>query len=329
MSTLRQDRKNLRKQRAVRHDNQKYRQALDTIALLEKEVKAYQVLSVAPSRRVIKLKRGDTNVSQATAITIASDWHIDEIVKPSTVNGLNKFNPEIAKKRADKYWQKVVQLTERNRGDTTIENLVLVLGGDFISGNIHEELLANTSMRPVEAILFAQDLLDSGIRYLKENGGFTKIVVICKIGNHARITAKTHYANRNGNSLELALYQNLAKHHPDLDWIIEESYLTHYTVYGKVIRCHHGDSIRYLGGVGGLAVPMTRAYYQWNMTEPADINLMGHFHSYIPGYNTVNGSLIGYNAYAQANKFSYQPPIQAYLLLDAKRGITIHAPILV
>lgn len=329
MSTFKQDRKNLRKQRTVRYDNKKYRDALDAVDTLEKELKAYQVLSTSPSRRVVRPRPGSRFVSQATVITIASDWHVDEIVRPSTVNGKNKYNPEIAKLRADKYWRKVVQLTERNRGDTIIENLVLVLGGDFISGNIHEELLANTSMRPVEAILFAQDLLDSGLRFLKENGGFKKIAVICKMGNHARITKKTHFANRNGNSLEFAMYQNLAKRHEDLDWIIEDSYLTYYTVYGKVIRCHHGDSIRYLGGVGGLSVPMKRAYYQWNLTTKADLNICGHFHQYTPGYDTVNGSLIGFNAFAEANKFEFQPPIQAYMLFDSRRGVTIHAPILV
>jgi hypothetical protein len=327
--TFKQDRKKLRRQRAVRHDNKKYREALDAIDVLEKELKAYQVLSVAPSRRVIKRKRGDPNVSQATAIAMASDWHVDEIVKPSTVQGKNAYNPDVAKKRATKFWQKIVQLTDRNRADTTIDNLLLVLGGDFISSNIHEELLANTSMRPMEAIMFAQDLLDAVLRFLNEHGNFNQIVIICKMGNHSRITKKTHYANRNGNSLEWAMYQNLAKRFPEFKWVIEDSYLTYYTVYDFVIRTHHGDTLRYLGGVGGIYPSMLRSYYQWNLTRKADINMMGHFHSYIPGYNTVNGSLIGYNAFAEAFKFEHQPPIQAYLLLDARRGITIHAPILV
>lgn len=329
MSTFKQDRGKLRRQRTIRHNNKKYRDALDAVDMLEKELKAYQVLSVAPSRRVIKRKLGDPNISQATVIAVASDWHVDEIVMPRTVQGKNKYNPDVAKKRAYKFWQKIVQLTDRNRADTTIENLLLVLGGDFISGNIHEELLANTSMRPVEAIMYAQDLLDAGLRYLDEHGNFNQIVVICKMGNHARITKKTHYANRNGNSLEFAMYHNLAKRHPDFKWVIEDSYLTYYQVYDMVIRSHHGDSLRYYGGVGGLEVPMKRAYYQWNMTRHADVNIMGHFHQYIPGYSTVNGSLIGYNAFAEAFKFECQPPIQAYMLLDARRGITVHSPILV
>jgi len=302
----------------------KYKRALRTINRLEKDTQANTELLVPPSKRVIKLARGNPNASQATAIVMASDWHIEEVVKPSTVQMRNKYNPDIAQERADRMWQKTVMLTNRQRFDTRVDNLVLILGGDFISGSIHEELLQNNAMPPMEAILFAQDLLDSGIRHLKEHGGFKRIVVVCKSGNHGRITGKTYHAGREGNSLEWAMYQNLAKRHQDLEWVIEDSYLTYYTVYGKVLRIHHGDAIRYMGGVGGLEIPMKRAYYQWNMTEQAD-----HYHSYMPGYNTVNGSLIGYNAYAAQNKFAYQPPMQAYILLDAKKGITTHAPILV
>ena len=310
----------------------KYKHALRMINRLEKDTQATAGLVVPPSKRVIKTARGNQSASQATAIVMASDWHVEEVVKPSTVQMRNKYNPDIAEKRADTFWKKIVLLTTRNRSDTRIDNLLLILGGDFISGSIHDELLENNALPPMEAVLFAQDLLDTGIRFLKENGGFKKIVVLCKDGNHGRMGyagSKIRHATRTGNSLEWAMYQNLAKRHEDLEWVIEDSYLTYYKVYNNTLRVHHGDAIRYIGGVGGLEVPMKRAYYQWNMTEQADINLMGHYHCYMPGYNTVNGSLIGYNAYAAQNKFAYQPPAQAFLLLDAKRGVTVHSPILV
>lgn len=332
MSTVKEDREHLRDKELGRHNNRKYREALKVIGELEAELDAYKAVSVPPSKRVIRQKRGNPKTSQATVIAFASDWHVEEVVKPTTIQMLNKFNPTIAEKRAARYWRKLIQLTERNKSDTTIENLVLVLGGDFITGSIHDELMETNALEPMQAILFAQDLLDAGIRYVKESGTFKRIVVICKDGNHGRMGyagSKIRNASRTGNSLEWAMYQNLAKRHPDLEWVIEDGYLTYYKVYGKMLRLHHGDAIRYLGGVGGLEIPMKRAYYQWNMTEPADINIMGHYHSYMPGYNTVNGSLIGYNAYAANNKFAYQPPMQAFMLLDKDLGVTIHAPILV
>jgi hypothetical protein len=332
MSTLKDDRKHLRDRELGRHNDRKYKEALRTIHALEREVEAYRAVSVPPSKRNIKRLPGHAHTSQATAIAIASDFHIEEVVKPSTVQGKNKYNPDIAQERVDTFARKLVRLTARNRFDTTVDNLVLILGGDFISGSIHEELAETNALAPMEAILLAQDMLDACIRYIKENGEYKRIVVICKDGNHGKMGyagTKIRHASRTGNSLEWAMYQNLSKRHPDIEWIIEDSYLTYYKVYDKVLRIHHGDAIRYLGGVGGLEIPMKRAYYQWNMTEPADINICGHFHQYMPGYNTVNGSLIGYNAYAAQNKFAYQPPMQAFLLLEASKGIVVHSPILV
>lgn len=329
MSELEDDVVHVQDKELGRYNNRKYKDAIKEIARLNRELDAYQVISVPPSKRRIPKPRKKKRESVATVVAMASDWHIDELVRPSTVQGRNKFDPDIAKKRAWKFFTKLVLLTDRNRMDTTIKDLVLVLGGDFISGNIHEELLENTSMRPLEAIMFAQDLIAEGLRYLETYGEFDRIVVICKDGNHGRITQKIRHQSRAQNSLEWAMYHNLAKTFDDMEWIIEDSYLTYYTIYDEVLRIHHGDAIRYAGGVGGLEIPMKRRYYQWNMTEPAHINLMGHYHSYTTGYNTVNGSLIGYNAYAAKFGFEAQPPIQAYILLDADKGITQHSPILV
>jgi hypothetical protein len=41
-----------------------------------------------------------------------------------------------------------------------------------------------------------------------------------------------------------------------------------------------------------------------------------------------NGSLVGYNAYAIRNKFSFEQPKQQLLLIDKKRGRTFSCPIL-
>ena len=43
--------------------------------------------------------------SQACPVLLASDWHIDERVDPETVNGRNKYNPDIARERATRFFQ--------------------------------------------------------------------------------------------------------------------------------------------------------------------------------------------------------------------------------
>jgi len=42
----------------------------------------------------------------------------------------------------------------------------------------------------------------------------------------------------------------------------------------------------------------------------------------------VNGSLIGYNAFALSIKAEYEPPSQAFFLIDKKRFRSVTIPIL-
>lgn len=71
-----------------------------------------------------------------TGILIASDFHIEETVKASTVLGLNEFNIDIAEKRVKNYFANAIYMVKKH----SINNLVVGLLGDFIGGYIHDEL---------------------------------------------------------------------------------------------------------------------------------------------------------------------------------------------
>jgi hypothetical protein len=67
-------------------------------------------------------------------------------------------------------------------------------------------------------------------------------------------------------------------------------------IYDVTVRFHHGHSIRYAGGVGGIYIPTNKAIAQWNKGRHADLDVFGHFHQLRDGGNFIcNGSLIGYN----------------------------------
>jgi hypothetical protein len=264
------------KEAAIGHYNEKkYKEAMGVVDQLEREVAAIKKLKQINRSREIKPLRS-SNQSEATALVVLSDTHCDEVVNPNTVQGRNKYNPEIAQKRMERFFQLVVRLTTKERQDVAIDNLVICFLGDFISGVIHEELLENTAMRPMEAIRFVQGMLHSGLNFIKTHGKFRKIVVICKDGNHGRITHKIRTTTRTGNSLEWLMYHTLAALHPDIEWVIEDSYLTYFMVYGTKLRLHHGDWVKSAGGVGGLYPAMLRAIYQWNISERAHVSISGH-----------------------------------------------------
>lgn len=322
------------KRTAKREDTElkkKYELLLKQIEKLETENTA--ILGIVQDNRPhIIYPTKSLGTSEATAIAVASDWHIEEEVRPESVNNKNRYTLEIAKKRADKFFQKIVSLTRKEQQDVTINNLVLALLGDFTSGNIHPELLAICSLPPTKAILEAQGFLQSGIEFLLNNTNLN-LTIPCHVGNHSRITQKVYISSEQGNSLEYGMYHSLKLRfagEPRVKFIIAEGYHSFLDVYDTRIRFHHGHMLKYQGGVGGLTIPVNKAIAQWNKITPVCLDIFGHWHSYMHLKNFVgNGSLIGYNAFALSIKADYDVPKQAYFLIDKKLGPSIFAPIFV
>ena len=243
---------------------------------LEKKLDVVTSLRDTIDTYIIHPKTGRTK-SEAAALMVASDWHVEEIVIPQHVSGLNEYSPEIARVCAERFFTTGRKMIDMFNRDIQIKTLVLALLGDFFTGSIHEENAEGNAMRPMEACLFAQQLIASGIEYLLQRNGL-KIVVVCAVGNHSRITAKIYNANEHGHSLEYYMYHNLAAHfrsNPRIRFIIPEGYHSYVDVLGTMIRFHHGHSVRYQGGVGGLYIPMNKAIAQWDKAVKADISVCG------------------------------------------------------
>jgi len=300
-------------------------------ALAEASAKIETALAVSHHRLTIKPIMPDSgNGSEATAFAVASDWHSEESVLPESVNGLNEFTLAIAEQRIERFFKAVLRLTEIERNGTKIENLVLVLGGDLMTGYIHEELQESNGLSPTQAVIWLRDRVLSGLALLKSKGGFKRIVIPCCYGNHGRTTKKPRHSTGAANSYEWLLYQILAKQAPEYEWHIAESYHTFLEVYGRTIRIHHGDAINYQGGIGGLTIPLEKAIAAWNKAKVADLDIFGHYHQQQQNPKWIsNGSLIGYNAFAVSIKAPFEPPQQTFFLWDSKRGRTATWPIFV
>ncbi len=264
---------------------------------------------------------------EATAFAIASDWHVEETVDRKTVNGLNHFTLDIAQKRITKFFQNVIRLTDIQRSGTKIDRLVLHLGGDLMTGYIHEELQESNGLSPTETVLWLQDQIVSGVEFLAPH--FGEILIPCNYGNHGRTTRKPRHATGAKNSYEWMLYHVLAKAlEGKASFHVSDGYHLLLDVYGYTVRFHHGDGLQYQGGIGGLTIPVEKAIASWNKGIRADLDVFGHWHQSQQNPKWIcNGSLIGYNAYSVAIKAPYEPPSQTYFLMDAKRGRTITAPI--
>jgi len=236
---------------------------------------------------------------EATVIAMLSDVHPFSRVRPETVNGVNKFTPDICKKRLDRFFQGVVRLTEIERGGQNIYNLVLAMLGDMIGNQIHEELKESNYGTPQEEVMFMLDQVCSGIDFLLTHGGFKTITVPCLHGNHDRNTRRKQFENQAEQALTWVLYNVIKREFKErVNVLVAPGYHMYMDIYGNRCRFHHGDAIMYNGGVGGPTIPINKAIAQWNKTNNADYDFFGHFHTAISGGRFfVNGSVVGYKAW--------------------------------
>lgn len=186
-------------------------------------------------------------------------------------------------------------------------------------------------LSPNQEVLEIIEMVCGGIEYLLSKGDFKKIRVPCTLGNHGRSTEKMRVKTAFKNSWEYLLYRMLAREWKDekrVEFYIAEGHHLYLPLFNYLVRFHHGDGIQYHGGVGGLHIPLNKAIAQWNTIQTADLDVLGHWHQCMDtGKAIVNGSVIGYGAYSLIVKAGYEPPRQAYAIIDRKRGKTLFAHI--
>lgn len=269
----------------------------------------------------------------ATAVALASDWHVEEEVDPKKIQGCNEYNLEIARERIARFFQGVEWKIRHHLNDYDILNLLLALAGDFISGYIHPELMETNQLSPAKAIVFCKARIIEGIDMLLKAFPELHITLPCVAGNHGRTTEKTPVSTRMENSFEWMMYHMLEEHYAAkgekrVDFQIAAGAHAYVDVMGWMIRITHGDDIRYQGGVGGLSIPLRKACDAWDQTIKADYTLFGHWHQKCDFEFAIgNGSLIGYAPYAQWVKARYEAPSQQFFLIDAERGKDYVSPI--
>lgn len=324
------DRKEVASKAEQRDLKKKYQGVLELVESLEIERDAALSIKAHKSQLISIKPKVSSGTSEGTAVWLASDWHVGEKVTFGQTNGLNEYNPEIAKARGVRFFQGGLRLTDIVAKDTKVTRIILALLGDFITGHLHLDAVETNYMPPVEETLFAQDIIASGIRFILENSKY-ELFIVCHSGNHGRTSKFAHFGSENGHSLEFMMYHNLAemfKHEPRVKFQIPEGAHSYVEVYGMNLRFLHGHDIKFGGGVGGITVPVNKAIAQWDKGKKAYLTCFGHFHQKFDGGNFIaNGSMIGYNAFALSIKASAEPPAQQFFVIDSKRAKTFVCPI--
>lgn len=293
----------------------KYQIAMREINRLRNDIEQLSEMKGTVSTYEIKAKSGSKH--EAVAFAILSDTHIEENVKPESVDGANEYNLRIAKSRFEAFFRNTLKLVTKEQQDATIDTLVLALLGDMISGNIHDELMESCEVPPIEAAIIAQNFIASGIDYILANSKL-KLIVPCCVGNHSRITSQVHVSTEQGNSLEWMIYSNLANHYAKnkrVQFVLSKSYFTWVKVFDYDIRFHHGHAMKGGAGVGGMTIPILKAIARYDMSKKAYLDVFGHFHNAMDAGKFIsNGCLIGDTPYGKRLGFTGKPQQQFFII---------------
>lgn len=301
--------------------------------LQRKEAAIAELVKMQRAPTVIVYKQAKWDRADAVPCAAASDWHVEEEVKKAAVHGLNEYNLEIARERSEFFFRNFLRLADIQARDSKVRSIYLAALGDFFSGWIHQELMASTLLAPGDAARFWKGLFISGIDFLLKESSYV-IEADFIPGNHGRMTQQMHFSDPTGTSLETFAYHAVAgkyEGNPRVRFNVASQAMVYRRFFEKMnVRLIHGYEVKYGGGVGGITIPVNKALAQWDQAVHADLTLFGHFHQLIDGRRFLgNGSVIGYNTYAQAIKAGFEEPVQAFFLIDARNGgqKTVTAPI--
>lgn len=263
-----------------------------------------------------------------------SDLHWGEVVQPGQVNGVNKFNLAIAHKRLRYTIDTAINLLRILDAGMKYPGIVVPLGGDMISGNIHEELQATNEINTMPTVLDLFEGLSGAIGLLADV--FGRVFLPCVSGNHGRDTKKTWAKDRNHTSFDWLLYQFLARHFAGdkrITFYIPEGSDALYRVYSTRYVLTHGDQFKAGDSIIGPLGPLARGRQKKLARDSSvgrewDVMLAGHFHTYIHmSTMIVNGSLKGVDEWSMSMNFGIEPPQQALWVTHPRFGITYRMPV--
>ena len=252
-----------------------------------------QILPVLPLESVYEKGSGKVGTPCAAVMRI-SDGHMGAVQLPDEIEGFGEFNPELCKSRQIDYAQRFCKWVDVNREAYQIDEVAVVVTGDLISGDIHEELrVTNAFPTPVQCVRAAEVLVEQ-IRLVASD--FAKVVVHFLVeDNHARLTKKPQAKEAGYNSLNYVVgklaevyLSNLA----NVEFNIYPQYEKVITVLNRQYLIAHGHGIRGWMGIPWYSIERHVGKEAKNrlqlimddVTRAKDIGfhkyLFGHYHSY-------------------------------------------------
>ena len=239
-----------------------------------------------------------------TCVLHLTDLHNGEITKKDEVDGFNEFNPEIFTKRLEVLAAKIIDFVRVQRSGYHIPHLHILGTGDYVSGDIHEELkVTNAYPAPVQAVRAGYDL---GALVALLAPHFEKVTTDwITSDNHGRMTRKNQAAEGGLNNWGYVV-ANVIKQHvsrlPNVEVTIHAKPSALLKVCKERYLTFHGHEIKGWAGLPYYGFDRRAAMEAVKRMNVADAGftkmVFGHFHVAVNTllYNS-GGSLSGTNAF--------------------------------
>lgn len=304
-------------------------------AKLEKELALLSTVGKTDPPAWLKGRRSKkANKHTGTAWLMLSDLHLDEVVFPDQLLGMNAYSREIARQRLKRTTEGFVDVWKNYHQNVSYDGAVVCLGGDLFSGDIHEELKETNEDTLFGSIEYWVDPLAETLDHIASEFGKVHVPVV--VGNHGRTTRKPRAKFRARSNADWKIgcdLQRIFAKDKRITFDVSDSADCIIDSYGRRVMLTHGDQASGGSGWGGIFSPIGRlddkkSKRQQAVDLPYDLMVLGHWHQLIFGPNwIVNGAMKGYDEYAFTNNFGYEVPSQASWLMTPEHGKTFTAPI--
>lgn len=263
------------------------------------------------------LDRGSYRFDGDVPMSIWSDLHAGEVVRPAQVFGKNEYNLEIMERRFKTLLDSTLLMFKNHLTPRQYPGFVLLLGGDMVTGDIHQELSETNEDYVMPVLMEVHRLLRRGITRLADV--FGRVHVICVYGNHGRANQKPQHKDQAFKNFDWMLYCWLAEwfqNEPRVTFKIPDDDEVQFSVAGHRYRLTHGNQFRGGQGFIGALAPIMRGEHKKRIAAqsyglPYDTLIMGHWHQCMWGKRfIVNGSVKGYDEYAMDLNLEFELPRQ-------------------
>jgi hypothetical protein len=273
-------------------------------------------------------KKDTRNKMVEVALLHSTDWQLGK----KTPN----YNTAICEKRVQQSIDKTIKISEIQRKDHPVKEIVLMLGGDIVENTtIFPSQVYEVDSDVMSQFIESSRIIIDVVRKLLAN--FEKVTVVCEPGNHGRIGKVGELPKDiNWDKLTYMFAGEALKNEKRLNWQMSKEDIQRVEIGNYKALLIHGDEIRW-----GTASTIVRFADRWKsgaykffdeiekVTKGFDFRdlYIGHYHQH-QSWNMANGegsvfmsgAVESGNRYARDLLASSGEPSQRLHFVDPSKG---------